>query len=225
MSLQLTTVNARIAYENALKICQNAGLSLDTVKLTPSTIRLEQQLSLTKSSYQFGVLVNNNGPSATQFNTEVRLNQQDSFITSQLFMYLGNPASGTDAAYIDHTYPSPVVFTGTGVAAALEVIYKSQLKITINNVVYTPTLQTGRFRMVPQTQQVTAATNQNGIAQDQIDMSSDGGFASEPSIILIGSKNNIIELDLPVALTAVGSFTRVILEFRGHLAQNSTIIT
>ena len=225
MSLHNSTVGARLVYENGLKIVTAAGLDPATVKLTQSTLRLEQQLLTTKSNYVFGVLVNNNGPSGTLFNTEIRLNQQDSFIVSALGVYLAEPASSTSATYQDHTYPSPAVFVGSGEAVALETIYKSQLKITVNNVVVTPTYQLGRHRLVPQSQEVAAAANQNGIAYDQIDGSEDGRFPIEPNVVLIGSKNSIIEVNLPVSLAAVGANTRLILEFTGLLAQNSTIIT
>jgi hypothetical protein len=176
-----------------------------------------------KTQYTWGVLVNNNGPAGTQFPTEVRLNQQDVFITSELCYFIAAAASDTDAAIIPHTYPSPVVFAGH--SANYELLYNGQLMITVNNRVITPTLFTSRFRVVPQSQQATAAANQNGIAQDQIDMSTDGSMPTGPSFLLIGSKNNLIQMTIPAGLTAVGTSDRIILEFRGHLAQNATIIT
>jgi hypothetical protein len=226
MSNRFSTFDNRIVYENGLKQLAAVGLTADIAKLTQSTIRLEQQLYVNKSQYQFGVLVNNNGPAGTLFPTEVRLNQQDALITSSIVMYIGEPVgAATDCTFIDHTYPNPLTFVGTGEASALETLYKSQLSITVNNVVVMPTLQTQRFRLVPSSQKVTAAANQNGIGNDQIDGSSDGLMINEPNIVLIGSKNNIINLTLPAALAVVGSYTRVIYEFRGILAQNCTIIT
>lgn len=224
MGLGVNGAIARMEYQNALKIVSDAGLDPAKVKLTQNTIRLEQQLSLTKSVYQFAVLDNNNGPSGTLFNTEVRLTQQDSHITSQISVFLGSPASAVDTTFIDCTYPSPAVFAGAGVAAAYETIYKSKLKITVNNDVKVTGLHLGRFRSVPQSQRVVAAANQNGIARDQVDMSTDSGMSNQPNVILVGSKGTIIEVFLPAALTAVGAFDRLIIEFRGHLAQNSTII-
>jgi hypothetical protein len=49
----------------------------------------------------------------------------------------------------------------------------------------------------------------------------------EPNVTLIGSKGNIIEISLPNGVTVIGTagFTRMIMEYRGLLAQNSTIIT
>lgn len=210
-------------YERAVKMANSQGVSVDAAKLTQSTLRLEQKMVAGRTQYTFGVLVNNNGPAGTLFPTEVRLNQQDVFITSELTYAIASAASDADAAIIPHTYPSPVVFAGH--AANYELLYNSQLQITVNNIVVTPTLFTSRFRVVPQSQQATAAANQNGIAQDQVDFSTDGSMPTGPSFLIIGSKNNLIQLNLPAGLTAVGTSDRIILEFRGHLAQNATIIT
>jgi hypothetical protein len=95
----------------------------------------------------------------------------------------------------------------------------------VNNVNVLPVLSIGRFRAVPQSQQVAAAANQNGIAQDQIDNSSDGLIPVEPNVLFIGSKGNVITVTLPAAMAAVDANMRAILVFRGVLAQNSTIIT
>jgi N-methylhydantoinase B/oxoprolinase/acetone carboxylase alpha subunit len=224
MSNRISQFDNRIVYENAVKICTDAGVDYKGASpISQSCLRLEQTLVTTNTKYTFAVLVNNNGPAGTLFPTEVRLNQQDSFITSALTVRLGLPANAADCAFISHSYPNPVVFS-TG-AAALGVIYNSQMKVTINNVVKIPTLHLGRFRQVQFAQQAVAAANQNGIAQDSIDESSDGMMIVEPNIILIGSKNNLIEVTLPAALTAVDAGTRLIMEWRGVLVQNSTIIT
>lgn len=218
-------MDMRLIFKEAVEICRKAGVDPEKAGLTDSTLRLEQQLLTTKSQYQFAVLTNNNGPSNTLFNTEVRLNQQDSFISYAMNFYLGEPASAIDATFIDYTYPSPTVFVGVGEAAALATVYKAYMKVTINNVVKIPTLHMGRFWFVPLTQKQTGAANANNIAQDARDGSTDGGMLLTGLLTFIGSKNNLIEFFLPAALTAVGAQTRAIQEWRGLLAQNSTIIT
>ena len=215
----------RLIYKEAVDICTKAGVNPYNAGLTDSTLRLEQQLLTTKSNYQFAVLVNDNGPSGTKFNTEVRLNQQDSFIAYQLNFFIGEPSSSSDATFIDYTYPSPTVFATAGEAAALGTLYKGSLRIVINNVVKVPTLHMGRFYFVPQSQKATAAANQNGIAADQRDGSTDGSMVLTGLLTFIGSKNNEILLGLPATMAAIGANTRAILEWRGLLAQNSTIIT
>lgn len=218
-------MDMRLIYKEAVEICQKAGVNPHDAGLTDSCLRLEQQLLTTKTQYQFAVLTNNNGPSNTLFNTEVRLNQQDSFISYALNFYLGEPASATDTTFIDYTYPSPTVFATVGETAALGTVYKSYMKITINNVVKIPTLHMGRFWFVPATQKATAAANQNGIFDDTRDGSTDGSMMLTGLLTFIGSKNNLIEFFMPSALAAVGANTRMIQEWRGLLAQNSTIIT
>jgi hypothetical protein len=220
-----SVMDDRIQYEIARAIVKKAGLNPDDVYLTPSTLRFELQLLTTKAQYIFGITTVNNGPAGSLFNTEVRLNQQDSFITSYLQLAIGEPSSAIDATWPDHFYPSPAVFAGVGESSALEIVYKSQLKITVNNKVVLPTLHTGRFRNVPFAQQVAAAANQNGIARDMADHSADGMLTEVPSIVLIGSSNNLVEIDMPNAPAVVGANTRIVLMAHGLLAQNSTIIT
>jgi hypothetical protein len=221
-------MDARLVYMTGQGIVQKAGLQLSQVYLTQSTLRLEQALIVGRTTYTFGVLTSDLGSANSQpTTTEVRLRQQDSFITSNIAFRLGEPATVNDATYIDTSYPSPFIFDAVGEAAALEVLYKGQLKITVNGVVIIPTLHMGRFRFVPVTQAVAAAANQNGIAYDAIDNSCDGVMIMEPNVTLIGSKGNIIEISLPNGVTVIGTagFTRMIMEYRGLLAQNSTIIT
>ena|SRR5271170_4526313 len=229
MSNQNSTINSRFVFENAAGMLADAGLDIQASVLTQSDLILEQQLSTTLTQYTFPVLNNNNGPSGTLFNTEIRLNQQDSFVASAWGAFLIRAATTVDATLIAHTYPSPSVFAGAGVAAALETIYNSYCKITANNQVILPVWSLSRHRSVPQSQAVAAAANQNGIAQDQIDLSSDGFYPMEPNIVFIGSKNYVIQVILPTALAAVdGTGTpsdRLRMHYRGVLAQNSTIIT
>jgi hypothetical protein len=228
MSNRISQMDARLVYKTGMDIVVKAKLSLDDVKLTQSTLRFEQQLVLGRTQYTFGILTSDLGSNNSQpTNTEVRLRQQDSFITSNIAFRLGEPTTATDATYIDATYPSPTVFAAAGEAAALGVLYKGQIKLTVNGDVIVPTLHTGRFLFVPPTQKATAAANQNGIAYDAIDNATDGVMICEPNLVLIGSKGNIFETSYPVGVTVISAagFTRMIFEFRGLNAQNSTIIT
>jgi hypothetical protein len=225
MSNQQSTVNARYVYANALKILASYNIDPTSAVLTQSDLILEQALSTSLTQYVFPVLNNDNGPSGTRFNTEIRLTQQDSFIASSWGVFLLEPTSATAANFIARTYPNPVAFVGSGEAAALETIYNSYCKITVNNTVILPVWSLSRHRMVPQTQEQTAATNANGIANDEIDLSQDGFNPVEPNILFVGSKGYQIQVILPAAIAALGSFTRLRIHYRGLLAQNTTIIT
>jgi len=225
MSKYNSTVNARMVFENAKQMMYEAGVDTTEAVLTQGDLRLEQQLLTTRNQYQFAVLDNNNGASGTFFNTEIRLTQQDAFLVSAMGFFLAKPSSNTDTTWIPYTHPAVGVFTTSGVAASSQTIYNSFLKVEVNNRVILPKLSMRRFYMVPQSQLVAAATNQNGIAADQIDLSSDGFMVVEPNVTLIGSKGTIITLNLPASLTAVEPFQRACLWMEGVLAQNVTIIT
>lgn len=228
MSNRISQMDARLVYQTGMGLVTKAGLSLSVVMLTQSTLRFEQQLIIGRTQYLWGVLTTDlSATNQPPTNTEVRLRQQDSFITSNIAFRLGEPANANDPTYVDTTYPSPAIFNAAGEAAALEVLYKGQIKLTVNGTVITPTLHTGRFRYVPLTQKVAAAANQNGIAYDAIDQATDGIMVCEPNLVLIGSKGNLLETSYPAGVTVIGTagFTRMIFEFRGLLAQNSTIIT
>jgi hypothetical protein len=223
---QQSTVNARYVYENALKILASFNISAASAKLTQSDLILEQQLLTTLTAYIFPVLTNDNGPSGSRFNTEIRLTQQDTFIASSWGFFLLNPASTTDATFIAQTYPNAQVFTTGGLSAALEVLYNSICKITVNNDVILPVWSLSRHRYVPQTQQTPTITGvENGNPYAQIDLSQDGFLPVEPNILFVGSKGYQVQMILPSALTVASANMRARIHYRGLLAQNTTIIT
>jgi hypothetical protein len=222
---QQNTVNARLVYENAKMNLQQAGVNLQTAKLTQSFLRLENTMLTGKTQWQFPVLNNQNNFSGTIFPTEQRLNQQDSFVTAMLGIFVSLPTGATDATFILHTYPNITVFTAAD-ATPLETLYNSYLQLAVNNDIILPAWDVSRHRLVPQTQNgilpFTAATV---LPEDQIDGSSDGYYPVEPNLVFIGSKNSVLNLIMPQALSAVAANTRVSIILRGVLAQNSTIIT
>lgn len=220
-----STANSRLVYENAKILLRLAGVSVDESKLTQSFLRLENQMTVNKTQFQFPVLNNQNNAAGTIFNTEFRLNQQDSFVAAMWGLFISKPASNVDAAFILHTYPNPQVFTTANVAAAAETIYNSIFQLSVNNDIILPAWDASRHRQVPQTQNGVGVTAQTIFPLDQIDGSSDGYFPVEPNLIFIGSKNSVLNLILPAALVAVEPFQRTSVILRGVLAQNSTIIT
>jgi hypothetical protein len=227
MSQQNSTVNSRFVFENAAGIMQDAGLNLQDAVLTQSDLVLEQTLLTTLTQYTFPVLNNQTAPSGTLFNTEIRLNQQDSFVASSWGVFLARVLTPTDTTFIVHTYPNPLAFIGAGVPAALETIYNSYCKISVNNQVILPIWHLSRHRMVPQSQQAQLAVP--ATAYDEIDLSSDGFHPMEPNILFIGSKGYVITVNLPAALAAVDdagtTSDRLRMHYRGVLGQNTTIIT
>jgi hypothetical protein len=198
-----------------------SGLDPNVVKLTQSDLILEQVLSQNATQYLFPVVANDLGSTGTKFNTEVRLNLQDSFIVSAWGFFLCAPASATDATFVPQSYPNAIVFPGAGVSAALNTIYNSFAKIIVNGDVIYPVWHLSRNFLVPQTQQVAA-----GDLYSQLDGSSDGFHPTEPNMVIIGSKGYVIQITLPIAFNAaLPAFTRGRVHYRGLLAQNSTIIS
>lgn len=224
---QQNTVNSRLVYENAKKNLDMAGVSTAHAKLTQSFLRLENKLNITSNKFTFPVL--NNQPSGTPgvgaFNTEQRLNQQDSFVAAMWGVFISKPSSDTDAAFILHTYPNAQVFTTAGTAAAAETLYNSFFQLAVNNDIILPAWDASRHRLVPQSQNGVGITAQTIFNIDQIDLGSDGFYPVEPNLVFIGSKNSVLTLLMPAAMAAVETFERVSVIFRGVLAQNSTIIT
>jgi hypothetical protein len=202
MSNMMNTATARLVYERGLQIITAAKLDPNVVKLTQSDLILEQQVTIASNNYQFPVLNNQSGTGGTTiFNTEVRLVQQNSFIVSAWGFFLCKPTSVNDATWVPQTYPNNQVFTTAGVAAAAQTLYQSQMNITVNNDVVYPIWHTGRHWFVPQTQQtpvIAGVENANQYAQ--VDLSQDGFFPVEPNLIIIGSKNTVINLFMPAAL-------------------------
>lgn len=222
MNYTINNATARMVYLESLKIARQAGLNPANTKNTMSDLVLEQQLLTTSTNYNFPVT--NTQANGTPFNTEVRLNLQDSFVASSWGVFLLAPSGATDATFIAHTYPNPVIFTG-GSNTAAETIYNSSAKITVNNDVLVPIWHLSRHRMVPQTQQQTPAANANGIALDEIDLTTDGFYPVEPYLVFIGSKNIQIQITLVAALADVLANQRLRVHYRGLLMQNSTTVS
>jgi len=79
--------------------------------------------------------------------------------------------------------------------------------------------------VAPQTQQ-TVTPIASGVAVNQFDGTTYGEYACEPNWVLIGSKNNLLTINLPNAISSLKAGTNVVaLVLRGVLAQNSTQVS
>lgn len=210
-------------FENARKtlIRANAndpGFDVRKFKLTQSFLRLEQLAVVGTTNYIFRALVNEAQPQV--FNTEQRLNLQDSFIPSEIGFFLAFPSGATDDTFKPLTYVSP---TFTANDAQYQKFYNGVLSIAVNNNILVPAWDMWRHWYSPQTQQ-TAALGA-GSPMDQVDGKTDSFYPMEPNVALIGSKNIVITLTLKTGLTAIEASSRIVLWFRGILAQNSTVVS
>jgi hypothetical protein len=228
---------ARDDFQNAAKIFQNAvnlkrskdpdikkqyplalGDIIEMYQLTQSTLRLEQPIVLTSPLYTFPISVTQQGAQAP-FLTEIRLQQTDTFVPTQIYVGFGNAANTADIAFKVVPYPSPVLFP-TGFPS-MQTLYNGQLKFLINNYQYLYGWDLMRHYCANQTQQTAAAGPGSPI--DQIDGSMDGYYPMQPFVLFNGLQNLNFQLILPGSITAVDGAARIVVMLRGVIAQNSTV--
>jgi len=210
------------AFDNARKTLMNAGLShadIENAVLSPSELRLEQLLNITQNQFTFPILDNASGAAAIR-PTEKRLAQQDAFICNNIGIYLAKAASATDTAFALETYPNVITFpTGGALPAPLNTFYNGRLNITINKSQIIVDYPVMNFYQVPQTQR-TGATN---TPATQFDPAQVGLW--QPTVNFIGSKGNVITINLPSNISALDANTYCIIKLQGILAQNVTVVS
>lgn len=215
-----TQHGSRLVFDNAKNLVNNAGFSAGQAVLSQSYIRSEVAMSTTTTSYQIPILVNSVG-AGTNFPTNNLLNLQDAFVVSSIGVFVAIPAASTTTAFPLYTYPNATAISTVGAAAALYNLYNGKLSVVVNNRQIVPAWDLYRHLYVPQTQQGAAAT---ASTIDQNDGSEFGYYPCEPNIVLVGSKNNVISLELPGAISVLQAATapRIVVIMRGILAQNVT---
>lgn len=216
-----TQHGARLVFDNAKALVSNAGFNVNQAVLSQSYLRSEIAMSTSTTSYHVPVLVNDT-QNGNAFATENRLNLQDAFVVSSIGIFVAAPAASTTTAFPYFTYPNAQTFSTVGAAAALYNLYNGSLSITVNNRQIVPSWDIYRHLYVPQTQQATATGTNTAI--DQNDASEFGYYPVEPNLVLVGSKNNQISLNLPSAIGTLQASTapRIVVIFRGILGQNIT---
>jgi len=217
-----TQHGARLVFDNAKALVSNAGFNVNQAVLSQSYLRSEIAMSTSTTNYHVPVLVNDT-QNGNAFATENRLNLQDAFVISSIGIFVSAPAASTTTAFPYYTYPNAVVFSTSGAATALYNLYNGQMNVTVNNRQIVPSWDLYRHLYVPQFQQGSSSSVTNG-GIDQNDASEYGYYPCEPNIVLVGSKNNQINLQLPAAIGTLQASTapRILVIFRGILAQNVT---
>jgi len=212
-----TTIGTRLSFDRAKAAIQDAGFSMNRAVLSQSYIRSEVILSTTATRYRFPLLVNDNFSTVT--NTSNLLNLQDAFYVSHAALFFAKPSSATDTTFQLVTYPNSIIFSGANTASSLYTWYNGYLSLTVNNRVIWPNVDNYRFYDVPQTQDASAAS-----VIDQQKGSDSALYPIEPGVVLVGSKQNILEAILPASMAAVETNSRAVLYLAGHLAQNVTSV-
>lgn len=222
----LNNLNEREVFANSVAALQRAfsdtpGFDARNYKLTQSFLRVEQAIVAGITQYRFPVLVTETNPSL--FNTEKRLNLQDSFMVSSVFIGLGAPGSATATNWIPLTYPDPTVFTTTTAADALT-LYSGSFEIKVNNDVLVPDWDIWRHYYAPNRQAAAAIADVSpAYVNEQSGL--DGWFPMEPNIVFVGAKNTKLTINLPSGITTALANSRIVLAVRGILAQNTTVVS
>jgi hypothetical protein len=213
-----TQHGARLVFDNAKNLVNNAGFSVGQAVLSQSYLRSEVAMSTSTTSYTIPILVNS---ATNNFATNNLLNLQDGFVVSSIGVFVSIPAASTTTAFKLYTYPNAVDFSTAGAADALYNLYNGKLAVVVNNRQIVPSWDLYRHLYVPQTQQDGGST---ASVIDENDATEFGYYPVEPNIVLVGSKNNVITLELPGAISTLQASTapRIVVIMRGILAQNVT---
>lgn len=195
---------------------------VEGLKLSQSEIRLEVELTTTTAVFTFGLTPNQANTTNQVFNTENRLQLQDSLVVSEYGVFVGQPSSVIDTAWRLRTYGNTQDFGADAGPIDTTFFNQGYFSVKCNNDVIMPYRGLFNNWYKPQTQQ-TAALGA-GAPGDQIRGADDGFITMEPNLLLIGSKNYQPQITLPAAMASATARLRAIVIFRGVLAQNSTVV-
>lgn len=212
------------------------------VRLTQSDIFLTQAIDPAKSTYNFDILNNDNTNGALQTH-EIRLNQNDEFVTTEIgiFLYCTMTDAGSVVAPLLLTY-APIELDK--VALKSDKLYAGIMRLAVNNIVYTEKWNVRKHNKTPRTQFASMPTpaagppvisNSYPATWPSLDLSEDGFVPLAPLLTFSGAKKNEIQINLPngamdVFSTAVKAqnqdsitiaSTRIAIWFKGMLGQNA----
>jgi hypothetical protein len=195
---------------------QSAFNAASNAVLSQSYLRLIQPLVHNLNLFNFPVQVDQ--PAVNP--GEVRLQKQDALFASSMAFYLGLGTTATDVSYPPLTYPDAVNWPVGSTAGGLYTVYNGSLVLTINKSVIIPNYSMRAFLQIPQTQNIAAVVGQvNQFNPSEVAL-------WEPTVNLIGTKQNVWQLQLPANMTVVvEANTWGIFDIFGVLAQNVTLFT
>lgn len=215
-------IGQRLVFQNSKNAIKRAGLNPASAVLSQSYLRFEAPLSTSQTTYTFDTLVNEN--TNPNYVTQNKLNLQDAFVVSGIGFFLAVPASSatTETAFPLYTYPNQVAFASATDVDAYT-IYNGQMQLTVNQRTIITGWDLTRHYVANQTQQLVARAASTPFSNiDQNNLASDGFYPAEPNIVLVGSKKNILQVQLNTGLATVQANSRLVCVFRGILAQNVT---
>jgi hypothetical protein len=215
-------IGQRLVFQNSKNAIKRAGLNPASAVLSQSYLRFEVPLSTSTTTYTFDTLVNEN--TNPNYVTQNKLNLQDAFVVSGIGFFLAAPSTSatTETAFPLYSYPNQVAFASATDTDAYT-IYNGNMQLTVNQRTIITGWDLTRHYFVPQTQGiVTRASTSPFNAIDQLDLASDGFYPAEPNIVMVGSKKNVLQVQLNTGLATVQANSRLVCIFRGILCQNVT---
>lgn len=205
------------------------------VRLTQSSLFLLNDISATRSQYDFVVLENDNSVAVKP--KEIRLNQNDEFIVTSLGLYLvgrwGENTATVDQRPITLFTTSPIEMDGTNLQ--LNHFYDGKFRVAVNNIVYTEKWDLRRHQKTSVTQMQGLLGGTAQATMPSVELKDDGMFNLSPLLTLSGAKKNELTLTLGNSIapgTQISfkdnlgvsyklTITEIALEMRGLLAQNA----
>lgn len=226
----ISSIDSRLVYRNAVKEFQRAQIQINRDNLSNAYLRFEVQINSTQTAYQVPITITQQVGNGVQQVTEQRLELQDSFFVSHFGYFLCvKSTSGGYTGFKDRLDTFPTTGYSTSIDMdRMNLFWNGYMRLTVNNKVICPQWDLQRHRVAPMGQRpiFTPAVPWN--FTDQNDGSQDGFYPCEPNWVLIGSRNNQMELNYPAQFdstifTGGGSLeVWAVVVCRGVLAQNST---
>lgn len=207
---------------NASRATDECWQYVNGLKLSQSEIRLEVGLTTTSSTFTFGVTPQQASSSGAPFNTENRLQLQDTLVVSEYGIFVGQPSSSTDTTWRLRSYGNTIDFGADALGIDTTFFTHGFFVTKCNNDVIMPYRGLFNHRYLGTTQQTAAL---GAASPNDEHRGAEAGFITqEPNLMLIGSKNYQPQIQLPVALASATANLRAVLIYRGILAQNSTVV-
>jgi len=221
-------------YSRMRKRARKEGVKRGKVRLTQSTLILVQPIAAGRTTYSFLTLESN----TPILPSEVRLNQNDEFISYELGYYvLGDiiDAGGVAVGTHHHSY-APMELDGS--FAQLTGAWRGTLQMIINKISYMENWDMKKHNYIARTQfaNFTGGATMRNATQPSVEFEDNGTLPMQPMITLSGAKKNdiVITLDAGITPASAGAWTvadgdvltisatQLALYFRGMLAQNAS---
>lgn len=218
-----------------------AALAKKNVRLTQSDLFLTQAISSTKTAYNFDILNNENINGSVQTH-EVRLNQNDEFVATEIGIFLFCTFTDAGAVVANRLLTNAPIELDKA-ALQSEKLYAGTLRLAVNNIVYTENWAVRKHEKITQTQFASMPTpaagppvisNSYPATLPDNDFSVDGFVPLAPTLAFSGAKKNEITISLPEAMQTFSTSvkmqnqdaitvasTRIAIWMRGMLAQNA----